>query len=195
MFLSGAEFARGTQGALRILRRDPSGPLHFDNTIEACLRSFRVMLPVAPMYALYVAISYSRVEVAADEWEVFAVEAIRYIVDWLLFPVLFYEIARRRLWLDRYPRYIGALNWISLPAMVLLLADAVVGVALGSPVSTVFDLAVQGLLFYWTVMTTRMTLNVGWGIAGVLLIVNWVPSLFVSLIVNRLLGVAPLAGS
>ena len=41
--LSAAEIARGVQGALGLLRRDPAAPLHFDNTMEACLRSFRVM--------------------------------------------------------------------------------------------------------------------------------------------------------
>ena len=50
---------------------------------------------------------------------------MRYVVDWLLFPVIFYEVARRRGWLDRYPRYISALNWINLPAMVV----AIVGLA------------------------------------------------------------------
>jgi hypothetical protein len=194
MLLSSAEIARGTRGAFRLLQRDPSGPLHFDNTVAACLRSFRVMLPVAPFYALYVAISYSRVEVAADEWEIVAVEALRYVVDWLLYPVLFYEIARRRHWLDLYPRYIGALNWISLPAIFVLLADALVSLAAPMSLATIFDLAVQAVLFYWIIMTTRMTLGVGWGIAGVLLVVNWVPSLFLSLIVNRFLGIAPLAG-
>lgn len=195
MFLSSAEIASGTQGAFRLLQRDPSAPLHFDNTFEACLRSFRLMVLVAPLYALYVAISYSRLDFTADEGEVVAVEALRYVVDWLLFPVLFYEIARRRHWLDRYPRYIGALNWISLPAMAVLLVDAVVGLTLPAPLPTLFDLGVQALLFYWIVMTTRLTLNVGWLIAGVLLIVNWAPSLFLSLLVNRVLGVAPLAGS
>ncbi len=37
-------------------------------------------------------------------------------VDWLLFPVIFYEIARRQTWLGNYPRYIAALNWINLHA-------------------------------------------------------------------------------
>ena len=41
--LSTAEIARGVQGALGLLRRDPAALLKFDNTMEACLRSFRVM--------------------------------------------------------------------------------------------------------------------------------------------------------
>ena len=119
--LSAAEIARGVRGALGFLRRDPTAPQHFDNTMEACLRSFRVMALVAPLYAIYLLIYYSDVTVTADETEIALAEAIRYVVDWLLFPVIFYEVARRRGWLDRYPRYIGALNWINLPAMVVVM--------------------------------------------------------------------------
>jgi hypothetical protein len=195
MFLSSAEIARGMQGAFRLLQRDSSAPLYFDNTMEACLRSFRLMVLVAPLYALYVVLAYSQVEIAADEWEIAAVEGLRYVIDWVLFPVLFYEIARQRRWLDRYPRYIGALNWISLPAMFVLLVDVLVSLALPSTFASIFDLVAQALLFYWIVMTSRMTLGVGWGIAGVLLIVNWVPSLFLSLLVNRFLGIGAAAAA
>jgi hypothetical protein len=189
--LSSGEIARGTQGALRFLQRDPSAPFYFENSVEACLRSFWVMALVAPLYALCVILSYSGLDIAADESEIAVVETLRYVVDWLLFPVLFYEIARRRRWLDRYARYIGALNWISLPAMGLLLADALVANVAPAPFPMIFDLAVQALLFYWIAITTRMVLTVSWLVAGLLLIVNWVPSLFLSLIVSRLLGISP----
>ena len=33
-------------------------------------------------------------------------------------------------------------------------------------------------------------LGVGWPVATLLLVVNWVPSLFISLIVDRFLGIA-----
>ena len=102
--LSAAEITRGVQGALGFLWRDPAAALHFDNTMEACLRSFRVMALAAPLYAIYLLLSYSNVTSSADEMEIALVEGLHYVVDWLLFPVIFYEIARRRGWLDRYPR-------------------------------------------------------------------------------------------
>jgi hypothetical protein len=186
--LSAAEIARGVQGALGFLQRDPSAPLRFDNTMEACLRSFRVMALVAPFYAFYLLIHYTNVTVAADELEIIFVEGLRYIVDWLLFPVIFYEAARRRGWLDRYPRYIGALNWINLPAMIV----AIVGLAIVSvapAAAIVVELGRTALVFYWFLMTTRMLLGVSWPISVVLLVVNWMPSLFLSLLVTRYLGV------
>ena len=190
--LSGAEIARGTTGALKILQGDPAASRHFDNTMDACLRSFRLMAVLAPLYGLYLLLYYSTVEVAADEWEIAAIEALRYIVDWLLYPVLFYEIARRRGWIDRYPRYISALNWINLPGLIV----AIVGLTIARlmpPIAIVVDLAMHGLSFYWFLVTARLFLGVNWPMALMLLAINWVPSLFLSLIVGRLLGVGAIA--
>ncbi|HTG19801.1 MAG TPA: hypothetical protein VK681_07135 [Reyranella sp.] len=192
--MSAAEIARGVQGALGFLKRDATAPQHFDNTMEACLRSFRVMALVAPLYAIYLLIYYSDVTVNADGAEIAVVEAMRYIVDWLLFPVIFYEAARRRGWLDRYPRYIGALNWINLPAMVVVIVGQGLSSVAPAAVAVVIDLGLRALLFYWFLMATRMALGTSWPISVVLLIINWVPSLFLSFLVDRYLGVVPIAG-
>jgi len=191
--LSSAEISRGMQGALGFLQRDPAAPLSFDNSMAACLRSFRVMALAAPLYALYRAIFYAQITTTIDETDIVLAEGLRYVVDWLLFPVIFYEVARRRGWLDRYPRYISALNWINLPAIGI----AILGLILKSLIPAagdIIDLAFQALFFYWFLMTTRIVLGVNWAIAAVLLVVDWVPSLFLSLLVARylgLLGVAP----
>jgi hypothetical protein len=192
--LSAAEIARGVKGALGFLQRDPTAPQHFDNTMEACLRSFRVMALVAPLYAIYLLIYYSEVTVTADEMEIVVVEGMRYVVDWLLFPVIFYEAARRRGWLDRYPRYIGALNWINLPAMVVVIVGQAVSSVAPGAVAVMIDLGLRALVFYWFLMATRMALGTSWPISVVLLVINWVPSLFLSFLVDRYLGVAPIAG-
>lgn len=187
--LSGAEIARGSQGAIKILLRDPTASAHFDNTLESCLRSFQVMLVVAPFYAFYLYIHYAALITTADDWEIAFVETLRYVVDWLLFPVIFHEVARRRGWLERYPRYIAALNWINLPAVILLLAGELVAAVAPLAVTALLQVALQILFFYWFMTATRMILGVPWMFAAVLMIVNWVPSYFLSILVNRLLGV------
>jgi hypothetical protein len=192
--LSAAEIARGVKGALGFLQRDPAAPQHFDNTMEACLRSFRVMAVAAPLYAIYLLISYSDVTTTADETEIALVEGLHYVVDWLLFPVIFYEVARRRGWLDRYPRYISALNWINLPLMILAVIGSALAAVTPAAVAIIIDLGLKALVFYWFLMTTRMALGVSWPISVVLLVVNWMPSLFLSLLVARYLGVVPVTG-
>jgi len=187
--LSGAEIARGGQGAVKILLGDPTAPAHFDNTIESCLRSFRVMAVVAPFYVLYLLINYASLTTDAEGWEIAYVEALRYVVDWLLFPVIFHEIARQRGWLERYPRYISSLNWINLPAVILLLAGQLVATVAPLAITALLQIGLQGLFFYWFMSATRMTLRAPWSLAAVLMVVNWVPSYFLSVLVNRILGV------
>ena len=188
--LSSAEIARGSQGAVKLLLRDPTAPAHFDNTLESCLRSFQVMLVVAPFYAFYLFIHYASLITTAEDWEIAFVEGLRYVVDWLLFPVIFHEIARRRGWLERYPRYISSLNWINLPAVILLLLGELVAAVAPTGVTALLQLVLQVLFFYWFMAATRMTLGAPWTLAAVLMVVNWVPSYFLSILVNRLLGVA-----
>ena len=192
--LSASDIARGTQGALRFLQRDPAAPSCFENTVEGCLRSFRVMALAVPLYGLYLLIYYSNVDTTADAFEIVAVEAMHFVVDWLLFPVLFYEIARRRRWLDNYPRYISALNWINLPVLALAVLGLVVTLVTPKPVGQIVELGLQFLFYYWFLIATRLSLGIGWPFSLLLLVVNWMPSLMLSLVVDRLLGVVPLAG-
>ena len=187
--LSISEIARGTQGALGFLQRNRTAPLQFDNTMEACLRSFQVMIVAAPLFFLYLLLRYSEVTVVADETEIAIVEALRYVVDWLIYPVVFYEIARRRGLLDRYPRYIAALNWINLPEMIVLLVGESIVSIMPASLAVILQLGLQALFFYWFLTATRMILNTGWPTTIVLMIVNWAPSLFLSFVVDRFLGV------
>lgn len=191
--LSAAEITRGVQGALGFLRRDPAALLSFDNTIEACLRSFRLMAVTAPFYAVYSLIRYANLTVAIDTGELIAIETMSYVINWLLYPVIFYEVARRRGWLDRYPRYIAALNWTNLPGIVIAIAAIVIRMMVPTAIGGILEIALQALFFYWFLVITRLTLGTDWAMAVVLLAVNWIPSFFLLIIVDRYIGV--LAGT
>ena len=193
--LNAAEIARGIQGALALLKRDPASPSYFHNTLEACVRSFQVMILVAPLHVTLMLVRYANVTSTADDVEIVLVEALRYVVDWLLFPVLFYEIARRRNWLGQFPRYVSALNWVNLPAMMVAVIGVVLATVLPPLPGELIRIGLQALFFYWFLVTTRIMLGAGWPVASLLLIVNWVPSLFLSLIVDRFLGIAVAVGS
>lgn len=184
----GAEIARGMRGAMAFLWRDPAAPGFFDNTMEACLRSFRVMVLVAPLQVIVLMVRYADVTVAADDMDIFVAETLSYIVEWLLFPVIFHEIARRRGWLDRYARYIGALNWITLPGMILAAVFLPLAHLAPKAIDDLVGLGLQLLFFYWFLVTTRQVLGTGWLLSAMLLIVSWVPMMFISLLVARYLG-------
>jgi hypothetical protein len=191
--LSAAEITRGVQGALGFLRRDPAALLSFDNTMEACLRSFRLMAVTAPFYAVYSLIRYANLTVTIDTGELIAIETMSYVINWLLYPVIFYEVARRRGWLDRYPRYIAALNWTNLPGIVIAIAAIVIKMMVPNAIGGILEIALQVLFFYWFLVITRLALGTDWAMAVVLLAVNWIPSFFLLIIVDRYIGV--LAGT
>ncbi|MSP76567.1 MAG: hypothetical protein EXR12_10570 [Rhodospirillaceae bacterium] len=187
--LSAAEIARGVQGALAFLWRDPKAPTYFDNTTEACLRSFRVMVLVAPLHIILLLVRYSDATVAAEDMEVVFVEALSYVVEWLLFPVIFHEIARRQGWLDRYARYIGALNWINLPGMALAVVFVPLAHLAPPAIGSLVSIGLQGLFFYWFLVTTRQVIGASWLLSTMLLVVSWVPLAFISFLIARYLGV------
>ena len=191
--LSAAEITRGVQGALGFLRRDPAALLSFDNTMEACLRSFRLMAVTAPFYVVYSLIRYANLTVTIDTGELIAIETMSYVINWLLYPVIFYEVARRRGWLERYPRYIAALNWTNLPGIVIAIAAIVIKMMVPTALGGILEIALQALFFYWFLVITRLTLGADWAMAVVLLAVNWIPSFFLLIIVDRYIGV--LAGT
>jgi len=185
--VSAAEIARGCQGALKFLLRDGTAPLHFDNTVEACLRSFQVMILVAPFYAAYMGLHYLRLVTTADSTEIIFAETLRYVVNWLLFPVIFYEIGRWRGWLDRYPRYIGACNWATLPSMIVLLLIEAVSAIVPSALLGLLQLALE---VYWFLMISQIGLGVSWPVAVALCAVDLLPSHFLSVLVDRFLGIS-----
>lgn len=192
--LNAAEIARGVRGALALLRRDPAASTYFDNTLEACLRSFRVMVLVAPLQAILLLVRYADVTTEADGLEIFLAETLSYVVEWLLFPVIFHEIARRQGWLDRYARYIGALNWINLPGMILAIVFVPLAHLAPKVIEDLVGIGLQGLFFYWFLVTTRQLLGASWLLSTMLLVVSWVPLAFISFLIARYLGVVALAG-
>jgi hypothetical protein len=186
--LSAAEIARGVRGAFGLLRRDPAALLCFDNTMEACLRSFRLMAVTAPFYVVYSLIRYADLTVTIDTFELLAIEAMSYVVNWLLFPVIFFEVARRRGWLDRYPRYVAALNWINLPGIVIAIVAIALKMIMPAALGGILEIALQALFFYWFLVTTRLALGADWAMSVVLLAVNWIPSFLLLVLVDRYIG-------
>jgi len=77
--------------------------------------------------------------------------------------------------------------------LVALVMGAVLMAVAPSGVATLVSLAVTAVIFYWFLMATRLILGVSWPMAGLLLVVNCVPMMFISLIINRILEVTVVA--
>ena len=176
------------------LRRDPAAPLSFDNTMEACLRSFRLMAVAAPFYAVYSLIRYANLSVTIDDRRAHSRRD----------DELRHQLAAVSGDLLRESRAAAAgstaIRVTSPPstgstcrAIVIAIAAIVVKLMVPTAIGGILEIALQALFFYWFLVTTRLTLGADWAMAVVLLVVNWVPSFFLLIIVDRYIGV--LAGT
>ena len=115
-----------------------------------------------------------------------------YVVNWLLYPVIFYEVARRRGWLDRYPRYIAAAQ-LDQPAGRSSSPSSAIAIKMIVPaaIGGILEIALQALFFYWFLVIdaagARRRLGDGGGAAGGELDPVILPARF---IVDRYIGVA-----
>lgn len=187
--LTPLEIYNGTKGALRLLRFDPAGAAYYANTAEAFWRSFRVMVLVAPFFLLLRVLYYDDRATVAGDLEIVIVEALRYLIDWCLFPVIVLELSR---WLDlrrNYFAYIAALNWINVP---LILVALVVTAAreLVPQFFAALSIGLELLLFIWFCATTRLVLQTPWGLTLALFLIWNASSIMLEMVVQSLVGVA-----
>lgn len=106
-----AELLYAIRGLWRLVNLDPGGLQYFDRSIEGFWRSFRVAFLVAPIEALLFATMIEHVRLGSSWSRIMAVEIIAYVVGWLVYPVVSYEICR---WINRSAEYVGYIavyNW------------------------------------------------------------------------------------
>jgi hypothetical protein len=183
------EVAFGTYGAWRLALFDRNGLVHFENTAEACLRSFHVAAIAAPLYAVLEWIRLADMELASGPFRIALVEAIAYVIDWTAFPLVLWSIAQFLDRSDRYFRYIAAYNWSQLLQIGLMVVIALVASLGGfsrqatSAASLFATLAI--LVYQWFIAKTALELR-GPAAVGIVLI-NVVISLILHSIMLRMI--------
>jgi len=105
------EFLYALRGLRRLARFDIGGLGYFDLSIEGFWRSFRVALLIAPFYALMIPYHLETLKPTVGWQHVMITEILAYIVSWLLYPLVAYEICRLIGRESEYPGYIVVYNW------------------------------------------------------------------------------------
>jgi hypothetical protein len=144
--ISGRELAFGLLGAWRLVRNDASGLQYFDRTPQGALRSFWVMLLVAPAYAILVMLALNRGGVFEIGLRQILLAGGIYIVGWLLFPVILLRLAPRLGREREVPGYIAANNWTQILITALSLFLSAVATAVSNPIAELFNLALLALV-------------------------------------------------
>ena len=161
-------------GAWRLAHFDPSGMVHFDQSIGGFWRSFFAAVIVLPaeIILLTVLMSQSDAETlqAAPLWRVVAIWAIAYVIGWAAFPLVMVGITDT---LDRRDRYIGfivAANWSTIIQAVAIVPAVIISVS-GWFAGFLLYVAVQVAVFAYAWFITKTALDItGLPAAGVVLL-------------------------
>jgi hypothetical protein len=189
--LSRTEIAQGVSGAWRLIWGDGGGLYMLDRTREGFWRSFRVMLLMAPLQVFCLLIVYARVQTIAPDSVIVLVEALRYIIDWTLFPVLLLEIARVAGWQTRYIGAVVAINWFNVPLIILSTMSLTIGELLPTGLGAGPTLILLAFFVYGLTRILRETLSISPIQSLLLSMISLSISLILEFVVNGIVGRLP----
>ncbi len=108
------EFVYVLRGLRRLVQFDIGGLGYFDRSIEGFWRSFRVALLIAPFSAIIILYELELIKPTVGWQHIMLTETLSYIVSWVLYPTVAYEICRFISRETEYPGYIVVYNWSTL---------------------------------------------------------------------------------
>jgi hypothetical protein len=174
--LTARDLSHGLFGAWRLARLDRGAMAYFDATIDGFWKSFWAAAIVAPAFVVMTAFSLSQANLPERFGfvEIALVEASRYVIAWVAFPLLMTTVADLLQRGERYVGFIVAYNWAQVVEMAVVLPVFLFVVASGLPASepnayyTVLFFAIT--LYYWFIARTALQIS-GWA-AGAVVILN-----------------------
>ena len=196
-----AEIQRALTGAWRLFIGKPDALRYFDTSADGFWRSFRAIILVAPLYAL-TALADRRDMLTdtnpGDDFtsaQFWAAKALTLALDWVTLPILLGLIADFIGIKRGYPALIVARNWATVLMLIPFAGIALLDLAgIGTPNSLVLpSLLALIATFRMSYAIARRTLEVGAEIAIAFVVLDFLVSLAIVLICNRLFGITPLA--
>lgn len=184
-----SETARALYGAYRLARMDAGGMAFFDATVDGFWKSFFAAVLVAPFYLVLMFVRMAGGGVEASVPRYLAVEAIAYVISWVIFPLVMVTLVRLFDREDRYLGFIVAYNWAAALQYGIYMPVAIltVGGVLLQPLGDIiaFGVLIAIMLYSWFV--TRVALRVPGMLAALLVALDLILSLFVSAAAESLL--------
>ena len=154
------EVVAALYGAWRLMRFDSGGMAWFDVSIAGFWRSFFAAVPVAPFYAIVVAIELAERIEPYDPVRAVVVSIAAYAAGWAGFPIAAIFITRLLGLSQRYVPFIVAYNWASVPQTLVYFPVLMISAAhLTSPALAEFLVLaafVYILVYQWFVTLTAL---------------------------------------
>src|SRR5262245_34291903 len=157
------EFVYVLRGLGRLVQFDVGGLGYFDRSIEGFWRSFRVALLIAPFYAILIPLDLELIQPTAGWQHIMITEILTYIVGWLLYPLVAYEICRLIGRDAEYPGYLVVYNWskmLLVSAQVLVWLPTLMGLA-AAETSHSLEVVVRFvfLIYLWFIARTALRID------------------------------------
>jgi uncharacterized membrane protein len=168
------DVAAGLFGAYRLARFDRSGIAYFDDSAGGFWKSFFAAVIVAPFFTLLLAYNFVSEDSRIDIDRYILIQAIGYVIGWVLFPLVMSRITeiigRRR----RYIRYIVAYNWCSVIQHAVYTPLAVLAAdGSGAPTSANFlAFAALGYIIVYSWFVAQTALDVPKGVASMIVLLD-----------------------
>jgi len=143
------EISDNLKGVWAISHFDETGFRRFSGGWGAGLRSFQVMLWLAPLQALSVWLGLPELEKGTDVGLFLQLQALAYLCSWLPFPLLLLALRRRYGYAERLPGYIAASNWFQLVEFPLM---TLIGIMGGLKLISGESMVVLGLVAFLAMM-------------------------------------------
>jgi hypothetical protein len=153
----------GIYGAWRLARLDAGAMSYFDRTVAGFWNSFFAAVIVAPGFAIIITYELAQVELEAGVLRLFLVESIAYVLRWIAFPVLAYQVCEVIGKREAYIGYIVAFNWskviqmaVFLPVIVLIASGVLSG---NSGSLLLLGLTILVLGYQWFIIRTALAVS------------------------------------
>jgi hypothetical protein len=181
-----AEIRTTLAGIMRLWRGDIAGFQAFDRSLEGFWRSYTAALLGAPAHALVLLANRGQAAAPIDSAHDLLVEAIAYAVTWLAYPLLMLFIADRLGRSSRFFDYMVPYNWATLAGLFVIGGAALMQVILPQFLAGVLTLVALAAVVHLLWFIAREGLQIGTGLAILIVIFDFSLTFFVSGIADAL---------
>ena len=172
--IGGQYVTNALYGAYRLARADTNGLSYFDNSTAGFWRSFFAAVLIAPLFLILLIIRFSVDDIGASPVRFYTVEAIAYVIGWVLFPLVVFYLVETLGKQERYMGFIIAYNWAAvlqngfyLPFAILFQLGLIPVEAAG-----ILNLLLLGLVLAYTWFVAKAALDISGAVAGGIIILD-----------------------
>jgi hypothetical protein len=157
------EFVYVLRGLRRLIQFDVGGLGYFDRSIEGFWRSFRAALLLAPLYSIIIPLNLELIKPTVGWQHIMIIEILAYIVSWLLYPLVAYEICRLIGREAEYPGYIVVYNWskmLIVTAQLLVWLPTLLGITESETSAGLYRIVYVAFLIYlWFIARVALRID------------------------------------